>query len=197
MKKLFIALGLMGVVAFGGIATCNRSYAMVRAEEEVGEVVETEEEQEITDKEVENKVVDTVSQWSQDIANILSTPFSICGITLTGSAIILFCLKGLFSGDKKKMMLFLARVDDLKSQLDKKEKSIVLIEEKIRALLEMLEIEVEATKNLQLKAKLEALIEKYEKEYGEIKAEVEAKAEEVKPTLDEIVEESKSVLPTE
>jgi len=193
MKKLFVALSILVATIFG---TCSAlsSGTIVFAENETSEVVESSSEPSESETELEpinvDEEVSKISQGAKDvievIKTVLSQPIVIGGVSVSLGTILLFVLGKVFgnllskrnSKYDKKIAEYENRITNLLKQVGVSEQAIKDLKDNYEKLLPVIEEMIQNTKNIQVKAKLNALYEETKQKTKETTQEVVEQVEE-------------------
>jgi len=199
MKKLFVALSILVATIFGTCSTLN-SGTIVFAENETSEVVESSSEPSESEEPVESETelepinvdeeVSKISQTARDvievIKTVLSQPIVIGGVSVSLGTILLFVLGKVFgnllskrnSKYDKKIAEYENRITNLLKQVGVSEQAIKDLKDNYEKLLPIIEEMIQNTKNIQVKAKLNALYEETKQKTKETTQEVAEQVEE-------------------
>jgi len=193
MKKLFVVLSILVATIFGTCSTLN-SGTIVFAENETSEVVESSSEPSESETELEpiniDEEVSKISQTARDvievIKTVLSQPIVIGGVSVSLGTILLFVLGKVFgnllskrnSKYDKKIAEYENRITNLLKQVGVSEQAIKDLKDNYEKLLPVIEEMIQNTKNIQVKAKLNALYEETKQKTKETTQEVAEQVEE-------------------
>ena len=193
MKKIFVALSILVETIFGTCSTLN-SGTIVFAENETSEVVESSSEPSESETELEpinvDEEVSKISQGAKDvievIKTVLSQPIVIGGVSVSLGTILLFVLGKVFgnllskrnSKYDKKIAEYENRITNLLKQVGVSEQAIKDLKDNYEKLLPVIEEMIQNTKNIQVKAKLNALYEETKQKTKETTQEVVEQVEE-------------------
>lgn len=192
MKKLFVALSILVATLFGTCSTLSNG-TIVFAENETSEVVESSSEPSESEEPVESETelepinideeVSKISQTARDVIEVIKTIFSqpivIGGVSVSLGTIVLFVLGKVFGSLlSKRNSKYDKKIAELLNQVGVSEQALKDLKENYEKLLPIIEEMIQNTKNIQVKAKLNALYEETKQKTKETTQEVVEQVEE-------------------